>query len=152
MESHSITSDKVFFSTFKKEFKPKISCTKSNIFVSGFYYEQAKMNKVKIICVKNHIEEKDSRLDAAFKTFERAQLRANFVKEEYENYLTTSVSFNTIFSRKGRKIDASNDIIEEITTCLYIEQGRAFELLSTEELVVHAVEGMLKSVKNRINT
>lgn len=113
------------------------------MFVLGFYYEQAKMNKVKIICVKDHIEEKDSRLDAAFKTYERAQLRANFVKEEYENYLSTSVAFNTLFSRKGRKIDASSDIIEEITTCLYIEQGRAIELLSTEEFVVYAIEGML---------
>lgn len=113
-----------------------------------FYYEQAKMNKVKIICVKDHIEEKDSRLDAAFKTYERAQLRANFVKEEYENYLSTSVAFNTLFSRKGRKIDASSDIIEEITTCLYIEQGRAIELLSTEEFVVYAIEDAMDITKD----
>ena len=112
-------------------------------FFSGFYYEGAKENKFQIICVKSHIEEKDSRLDASFKTYERAQLRANYVKEEYENYLSTSMIFNTSFSRKGKNLDGfSNDIVTEVMTSMAIEQGRAFELITTEDIWVHAGEGM----------
>ena len=70
-------------------------------------------------------------------------MRANYVKEEYENYLSTSMIFNTSFSRKGKNLDGfSNDIVTEVMTSMAIEQGRAFELITTEDIWVHAGEGM----------
>ena len=109
----------------------------------GLFYKRAKTNKDKIICVKNHLEEKDSRLDSAIKTYERARLKANFVNEEYENFLATSVSFNFSFKRKGRKNDAySSEIIRGVMNNMIIEQGRALELISTEDLLLGTLTGM----------
>lgn len=97
------------------------------------------------MCVKIYIEEKDSRLDAAFTTYKDAQLLANMVKERYTSYLKTSVSFNTKFRREGRKIDVfSNEIIKEVATSIFFEQERALGLqYSTEDLKNQLTEGIL---------